>query len=79
MCRVVRRHRGPRAGGGLAFGLVAALSTTASLRAALFETSPYDPLIFTIVVVVAGLTVVLSVVPVIRTGGINPVAVLRRE
>jgi cell division protein FtsX len=67
-------------GVGLAVGLAVALALGRSLRALLYQTSPFDPLTLAVVVVVLVLTAAVScLLPARRATAVDPTVALRSE
>ncbi len=65
---------------GMAVGLAASLSITRVLRSLLFGVSPTDPLVFTAIAVLLGLTAALAIyVPARRAARLDPLEMLRSE
>jgi len=65
---------------GIVGGLVGAILGGRLIAAFLFNTSPYDPIVIGVVVVITAVTsLVAMVVPGIRAARLDPVAALRAE
>jgi predicted permease len=68
------------AGGGVVFGLVAALAATRLLRSLLFHVSPMDPLTYSLAcLALCAAATLASYIPSRRTAAVNPVEALRAE
>jgi predicted permease len=65
---------------GLVVGLLAAFAVARMMQALLFRTTAYDPLVFSVVVLVLGLTALLAgLFPAFRATKADPVSALRSE
>jgi putative ABC transport system permease protein len=77
---VVMRQGMGMVAAGMAVGLAASLSITWVLRSLLFGVSPTDPLVFTAIAVLLGLTAALAIyVPARRAARLDPLQMLRSE
>ena len=77
---VVMRQGMGMVAAGMAVGLAASLSITRVLRSLLFGVSPTDPLVFTAIAVLLGLTAALAIyVPARRAARLDPLEMLRSE
>ena len=65
---------------GLALGVGAALATTGTMRALLYEVTPVDPVTFAVVAVLLLLTAITATwIPAVRASRADPAATLREE
>ena len=78
--RLVVKQGGIQLAVGLALGLVMAYGLTRIIALLMFEVTPQDPPVFTIVVIVIAVAGFLaSLVPARRATGVNPIVALRYE
>jgi predicted permease len=78
--RMVLRNSLTLAGIGIAIGSAAALALTRTMASMLYETKPFDPLVFSsAAVILAGVAVLASFAPARRAMRVEPVIALRCE
>jgi ABC-type antimicrobial peptide transport system permease subunit len=78
--RLVVRQGGSQIAFGLALGLVMALGLTRVIRILMFETTPQDPPVFAVVVlVIVAVGLLASFVPANRATRVDPIVALRSE
>jgi putative ABC transport system permease protein len=78
--RLVVKQGGIQLAVGLALGIVMAYGLTRIIALLMFEVTPQDPPVFTIVVIVIAVAGLLaSLVPARRATGVNPIVALRYE
>jgi predicted permease len=77
---IVLRQAALLVGIGVAAGLLASFATTRLMAALLFGVAPADPLTFAAVaLLLAGIAIAASLVPVVRAARVDPMHALRRE
>jgi putative ABC transport system permease protein len=65
---------------GIGFGIIAAFATTRLLGSLLFEVSPIDPTVLTVVsVFIAMVSLTASYLPARRAAGVDPMLALKRD
>jgi ABC-type antimicrobial peptide transport system permease subunit len=70
----------PSLGAGLLIGLIASVIAVRWVSALLFEVSPRDPLVFTSVIAILGITAIAATLaPAVRALSIDPVTALRSD
>jgi predicted permease len=78
--RIVLRHAALLIGVGVAAGLLAAFATTRLMSALLYGVAPFDPLTFgAVALLLAGIAIAASLVPVARAARVDPMEALRSE
>jgi ABC-type antimicrobial peptide transport system permease subunit len=78
--RLVLRQGGKQLAVGLLFGLLIAFGLTRVIGILMFEVTPQDPPVFTLVVlVIAAVGLLASFLPARRATGVQPVVALRTE
>lgn len=78
--RLVLTDAGWMAGVGTVFGLRTALAVTRQIQSLLFETSPFDPVVFCVVsALLAGVCGGASWLPAHRAATVPPASILRAE
>jgi predicted permease len=77
---IVLRQAALLVGTGIAAGLLASFATTRLMAALLFGVAPADPLTFgAVALLLAGIAIIASLVPVTRAARVDPMEALRRE